>query len=302
MTIPESIREFVRQVFRDCNLKVSNKLSKHPMTWETSLDFTFIEHLSNYAAPLKVEKNWIVRFDTHYLGGMRHWANWEIADIGILIIFRKNGKTVKSKISLLQSKRLYANELLTEQEDNEQNYIRGFGRLYEKDELYKDIIKPRTVNFTEASKYSAISVKDEQWEAIKEYEKETTIPVHYLFYNPCRVPHSIEMPLTADINYTSFSVGARVLPADILFKKYDSENKGYSPNYGELKYTLDVPFNEVANEGGWRLEDFIADQLITCKEGYIVKDEEDINLFRVFNRRSGPIASAFSITFDMTEQ
>ncbi|GAA4448768.1 hypothetical protein GCM10023189_07110 [Nibrella saemangeumensis] len=174
--------------------------------------------------------------------------------------------------------------------------------MYENDELYKEILKPRTVNFTDASRYSAVSVKDEQWEAIKEYEKETTIPIHYLFYNPCRVPQSIEMPLTADINYTSFSVGARVLLTVTLFKKFDSENKGYSPSFGELKYTLDAPFNEVANEGGWRLEDYIADQLITCKEGYIVKDNDDINLYKVFNRRSGPIASAFSLTFDMTQQ
>ena len=95
MTLPENIREFIKQVFRECNLKISNKLSKHPATWETSLDFTLIEHLSNYSTPIKIEKSWLVRFDTHYLGGMRQWTKWEIADIGILIIFRKNGKTIK---------------------------------------------------------------------------------------------------------------------------------------------------------------------------------------------------------------
>jgi hypothetical protein len=301
MTIPETIREFVRQVFRECNHKVSNKLSKHPGTWETSLDFTFIEHLSNYAAPLKFEKNWVIRFDTHYLGGMRHWRNWEIADIGILILFRQNGKTIKSKISLLQSKRLYPNEI-SFNEDKEDNYIRGFGRLYESDELYKSIIKPRVLNFDESSQYKAFKTKDEQWKAIIEYQNETGIPIHYLFYNPCKIPHSIEMPLTSDINYSTFSVGARVLPGQTVFDKFYKEKEDYSPRFGELKYTLDAPFNEAANEGGWRLEDFISDQLITCKQGYIVRDDDDINLFRVFNRRSGPIASAFSITFDMGEQ
>ncbi|KAB7731916.1 hypothetical protein F5984_06755 [Rudanella paleaurantiibacter] len=300
MTLPESVKNFVRQVFRDCNLKVSNKLSKHPATWETSLDSSLIEHLSNYSSPLKIEKSWLVRFDTHYLGGMRHWNGWEIADIGVLIIFRKNGETVKSKICLLQSKRLYSNEINPD-EDNQIDYIIGFGRLHESDDYYKGIVAPRTLSFTESSKYSAVNVKDRQWKAIGEYMNRTTIPVHYLFYNPCRIPHYIDMPLTADINYTSFSVGARVLPAKVLFKRFETENKGYKPTYGELKYTLEAPFNEPSNEGGWRLEDFVADQLISCKEGYVVKGPEDTNLFEVFNRRSGPIASAFSITFDLTE-
>lgn len=300
MKIPENVREFIRQVFREVNHKVSNKISKHPGTWETSLDFTVIEHLSNYAAPLKIEKDWIVRFDTHYLGGMRHWRNWEIADIGVLVIFRKHGKTQKSKISLLQSKRLYPNEISLN-EDEEDNYIRGFGRLYESDDLYKNVVKPRILNFSESSKYKALKTKDDQWNSIIEYQKKSTIPIHYLLYNPCKVPHSIEMPLLADINFSTFSVGTRVFPFQAINDRFLSENDGYSPSYAELKFTMETPFNEIANEGGWRLEDFIADQLITCNEGYIVKDDDDINLFNVFNRRSGPVASAFSITFDSVE-
>jgi len=301
MTIPESIRDFVREIFRGANLRVSNKLSKQPSAWETSLDITLIEHLSNYASPIIVEKNWVVRVDTHYLGGMRHWGRWEIADIGILLIFRRNGKTVRSKIALLQSKRLYPNEVISEDEDGQENYIIGFGRLYESDKAFEKIITPRTLSFSDGSKYSAIKVKDEQWEAMKDFQKRTTIPIHYLFYNPCQVPHEVELPLTTDINFTSFSVGARVLPATHLFDKFDNEAKNYVPSLGELKYILDAPFNEIANEGGWRLEDFVADHLITCKEGYIVKDDQDFNLETVFNRRSGPIAAAFSITFDLTE-
>ena len=29
--------------------------------------------------------------DTHYLGGPRYWGRWEIADIGILVAFRRGG-------------------------------------------------------------------------------------------------------------------------------------------------------------------------------------------------------------------
>jgi hypothetical protein len=50
----------------------------------------------------------------------------------------------------------------------------------------------------------------------------------------------------------------------------------------------------------WALHNFVADLVIECKEGYIAGTNpmEDEGMFEVFNRRSGPIFAAISITID----
>src|ERR1700743_3874149 len=111
MTIPQDVRDYVKAVFAECNAKVSAKLSRFPANLETSLDLTFIEQLTEYVAPRRLGSGWTIRIDTQYLGGLHHWNNWEIADIGVIVIFIKGGKVTKTKLAILQSKRLYANEL-----------------------------------------------------------------------------------------------------------------------------------------------------------------------------------------------
>lgn len=75
-------------------------------THETSLDLTVIEQLSQVASPLRFSGEWLVRLDTHYLGGGRHFGSWEIADLGVLVVFRRRGVVERVKVALLQSKRL----------------------------------------------------------------------------------------------------------------------------------------------------------------------------------------------------
>jgi hypothetical protein len=50
-------------------------------------------------------------------GPLRHWRSWEVADIGVLVMFRRKGKLYKSKSALLQSKRLYPNEQPFEEDE-----------------------------------------------------------------------------------------------------------------------------------------------------------------------------------------
>jgi len=298
MIVPENVKAYVREVFKNCNQRVSGKLSKCPATCETSLNLTLIEHLSNYKAPIKLKGNWIIQFDTHFLGEMTHQQDWGMIDIGILIIFKKNGRAVKSKIALLQSKKLCANELLAT-ENNKETTIQTIGGLFESDSLYAGIIGSGVLHFDESSKYPAIKSNSEQWEAIKEYQMETNIPTHYLLYNPCQIPYALEIPLTSEPDYSSCCAGARVIPATAIMDKFSSEPDNFSPAFGDLKFLLNAPFNEIGNEGGWRLEDFITDELMTDGEGYNVRGENNENLFNVFNKKSGPLISAFSITFDI---
>ncbi len=122
--LPHDVTRWIRYVFHACNSRVSSKISKIPTIHESSLDLTFIEALSQFHSPFKTASDWVVRIDTHYLGGGRHFGEWEVADIGILVTLRRAGKFVFGKLALLQSKRLYPIEQDFD-EDNTIDYIEG---------------------------------------------------------------------------------------------------------------------------------------------------------------------------------
>ncbi|WP_419859583.1 hypothetical protein [Candidatus Palauibacter sp.] len=269
-----------------------------PTVHETSLDFSFIEALTHYAAPLRFNSGWTIRLDTHYLGGGRHWYGWEVADIGILVLFRRAGTLIRSKIGLFQSKRLYPIEQGFD-EDTSIDYMIGFGRLLESDETFLRVTEPRTFSFERASRYKVLSVGDSQWEAIRNYENNYGIPVHYLLYHPLSIPSVAAIPGSpTPTSPGPCHVGARVVPASCVRLGLESKEPNYSPSYADFEFRLPPPFDEPDNTCGWRLEEFITTLLVTCQEGYIAEDPADEGLDRVFNRRAGPISAAISVTFD----
>lgn len=297
--LPPDVRRWVRDVFASCNTRIAGKMSRIPTAHETSLDMTFIEHFSEFAAPVRFPSEWMVSIDTHYLGGMRHFGNWEIADVGLLFVFRRGGKVVLTKVALLQSKRLYPVED-SFNEDHPLFYAVGFGRLMPPDQPFNEIVAPRAFSFNQTSKYKALLVGDEQYEAIRKYEMAFKIPVHYLLYHPLTIPWTVTLPLTEiSTDTTGVDVGCRVVPAADVRKALTNKSKGYSPVLGDLQFLLPEPFTEQANAAGWRLEDFATELVLTCKQGYVVENAAtNEGLFRIFNRRSGPIAAAIALTFD----
>jgi len=84
---PPEIHRYVRAVFRGANRRVCEKIARVPNCSEPSLDMTLIEHLTHYCGPTVVAPGWAVRLDVHFLGGLRHFRSWEIADIGILVSY-----------------------------------------------------------------------------------------------------------------------------------------------------------------------------------------------------------------------
>jgi len=106
MQMPDDVRAWVRGVFRACSVETAVALSRMPNRHEVALDLAFIAKAADYAAPVRFPSDWVVRIDTHFLGGRRHFYHWEIADIGLPILFRRGGTLVKTKVALLQSKRL----------------------------------------------------------------------------------------------------------------------------------------------------------------------------------------------------
>jgi hypothetical protein len=298
--IPQEVIDWIRAVFADVNLRVSQKLTRIPTTHETSLDITLIEELSQHAAPFRFSSSWSVRLETHYLGGGRYWGQWEIADIGILVIFRRGGAAQQTKIALLQSKRLYPVEAEASAEDHRIDYAIGFGRLLPAEQEYKSSVRERTFTFVKESRYRAFEYQGKQYKAVLSYTDDSGLPVHYLLYNPTSLPIRVSFPIEArGISNVSGNqiIGCRVISARTLDGKLKTGGlkKGENPMFQQLFGSA-----QDMNLPPWTLDYFIADLVLSCKEGHVagVTPMEDEALFNVFNRRSGPISAAIAVTID----
>ena len=75
MQIPDDVKTYIRTVFRACNAQTAGMLMSMPSTHEETLDTAFIAEAAKFSAPILFPSEWIVRIDTHFLGGRRHWYN-----------------------------------------------------------------------------------------------------------------------------------------------------------------------------------------------------------------------------------
>lgn len=302
--IPPSVQAWIRDLFAACNAHVAATMSRVPTIHETTLDMAFIDHLAGNATPVEFPSGWLVQINTYYFGGTRHFPihpeppTWEIADIGVLVMFRQGGRLIRSKVALLQSKRLYPDELDWD-EDNLLDYMIGFGGLLQPDDDWAKLTAPRPFTFRPQSRYKALLKDAPQYTAITAYETQQPVPVHYLLYHPLQIPHTVTVPLTPQCTITGpCDVGCRVVPARALRQALQNRLTGHTPAYDELHSDLPVPFTLDQQRVGWRLEDFVVDRLLQCEDGYIAGDPSDSNLRYVFRRRTGPIAAAIALTID----
>jgi len=294
---PPAIYKYVRAAFRAANKRVCEKLARVPNCPEQSLDMTLIDTLSSYAAPAVVAPGWLVRIDVHFLGGLRHFYNWEIADIGVLIFAKKAGTVVANKVAVLQSKRLYPDQG-TVIEQTPEDFNIGMGTLVpggHEAPLNQSHLFP----FSPASKYKALIVDDRQYRAIRDYEAKHHIPVHYLFYNPWAIPVTYTFPVSGSARLGSRgNGGARVAPAERLRAVLAGRNAGYHPSFSDLNHVVSA---KPAHASGWRLEYFMADLVMKCEQGRLFESVEEEDIFGLFNRRSGPIAAAVAVTIEQSE-
>jgi hypothetical protein len=303
--IPADVRDWLRSVFAGCNEQVSGTMTRMATIHEVPLDMTFIQHFLSVSAPRRFDSGWTAEISTHYLGGGRHFGEWpdwprrwEIADIGMLVVFRQGGQVLRSKVALLQSKRLYPIEQEWH-EDIPPDYAVGFARLFHDDDDWAAVTESRRFSFTEESQYRALLTGAPQYNAIASYEQANDIPVYYLLYNPWKLPSSVVVPLVGDVELTGpCEVGCRVVPARQLHNMLAGQAPGYSPAYRDLHGSLGEPFTPAAHPAGWRLEHFVTDLLLECHTGYIAESRVDRGLNYIFNRRSGPIAAAIAVTLD----
>ena len=259
---------------------------------------SFISYFSRHQIPFKLPSKWTVRMDAHFIGGGRHFGTWEVADIGLMIVFRRQGKVVRSKIVLLQSKKLYAGPLKYQEENP---YIRrfGLGRLLVTEDEHAELIEPKILAFKQTSKYQAFKKEDEQQQAMESFEKRFGTKMHYMFYNPLAIPHSIKMPLEHYPGMRTNEIGCRIVPKDALDSALSDKRNGYSTSYKDLRDNLTGDFSSSNATGGWRLESFVGDLMLDCKEGLIDDTPNFQHMVGLMQQKQRPMSSALSITFDI---
>jgi len=298
--IPEDVSVYVKKHFSGCNNQVARDLSLFPAIHEESLDMNFISYFSRHQVPVTLPSKWVVRIDAHFIGGGRHFGTWEVADIGLMMIFRRNGKVIRSKIALLQSKKLYANPLKYREESQ---YVRSFGlgRLLVPEETHRELIRKRLLAFKETSKYKAFKKGSEQQKAMGHFEGRWDTEMYYLFYNPKNIPHSVKMPMESVPKLGKNKVGCRVIPKSALDSALSGRDDGFVPSYKFIKESLPSQYAGNKACAGWRLEYFVTDLMLECKEGLIDDSPNYESLLILMNQKNFPMSCSMSITFDIDE-
>ena len=292
--LPLDVIDFVFDVFEKATDRVADRLDRMPTVHEEALDLALIDALSEARGPHVTSSGVVVDLDVHFLGGGHHWERWEIADIGVIVNFRRGGQLLRTKVVLLQSKRLYPREVEFV-EDLGLVKPGGFGWLMNPSVAAAS--GPRSFRFDSDCRYKALQVGDEQWQAISEYEATFRLPVHYLLYHPRSLPTESVIPVSVPVRKRrgTSPVGVRVVSAPDLRNKVIGRPRNHAPSYGELK----TPGEKAV---GIRLPEFMAHDVLRCRQGYVVDPTGmDPGLARVFNQRSAPIAAAIRLEIDMGE-
>lgn len=276
--LPKDLIEWLRMVFADCNLRASRKLSCAPKADEEDIDLALIENLSFYETPRTFSSGYCASLHTVFVGGKsRYPGAWgkgrEVGDLAVVVRLVRAGRLRGSKVAFLQSKKLYHREFT--QRGMPDPIASPFGGP----ELPSLLNRRRTFRFDERSRYEALRVDDDQWRTINQFQydlrHDSPVPVYYLMYNPLVLPWTLRSPMRpVETTGTWSEVGCRVVPAEVLHRALQSKSAGYSPSYQDLCNVGVVPGLPPPGIVGWRLEDFVADYLLRCREGRETREDE----------------------------
>jgi hypothetical protein len=301
-TIPNDVIDYVRETFAAANREATMTLARQPAAHEEQLDFQVFAALDRIGPRHFPGSGTAINIETHWLGGRRHFERrWEIADIGIVIVFRKNGKLLWRKVALLQSKRLYSREIpVTEME--RLDYTIGIGRLVDRIENTQPLTHSRAFHFTPECVYGAMRTKDEQVEVIDRYMRDRRMPVYYSFYNPPSIPYHGTVPRAAvmPLETDDIKLGCRVMTAGDVHTALNKLPTGTTPQFKHM--TLAKPaMSGSFGKHGWRLENFVADEVLRCRQGRRFEEAQDADLHALLYMREYPISSLIQITIDLPE-
>jgi hypothetical protein len=76
---------------------------------------------------------------------------------------------------------------------------------------------------------------------------------------------------------------------------------GRTPQFAEIAVLAASPTDEYAPYG-WRLETFIADEVLRCREGRLFERHDDADLYALLYERDYPIASMIMISIESSRR
>lgn len=299
--IPEDAIDFIRGAFAQANTKATLLLSRQPSIHEEGIDFHLISSLDEIGPRLMSASGAAVEILTHWLGGRRHFGHWEIADIAIVVIVRRFGTMLGRKVALLQSKRLYSREIPVTPLDRS-DYLIGIGRLVDRTEPLIPLSTQRAFAFTEDCVFGALTAGSEQAARIDQYMQARGLPVYYSLYNPSRMPFSGMVPrLATEPEDTTIETGCRILAASDVHAMLATLPVGKSPSFAELIVSPRPDLGDCHSAHGYRLETFVADEVLRCRQGRLFEDSQDQDLRSLLYGRTAPIAAAVVVTIDLPD-
>ena len=297
-SIPDEVIDYVRSVFGVANDKVSKAFTLQPSMHEEGLDHFLIAELSAVPPTFLAKSSAAVGIETHWLGGRRMYRRWEIADIAVFIMITMRGKLVARKVALLQTKRLYSNEL-SGPELEEADFRFGIGRLADRTDNRFPLSTQRTFNFDAQSKYAMLLSESDQVDHIDTYVTQTNIPVYYGLYNPMTVPYTGQIPTTiTPVLPPQNIIGCRIIPSADVHRVLAAKINIDAPSYNDLTFGKPFDPQDGLSTHGWRIERFIADEVLKCRQGRLFPPTQDMNLNSLLYERSAPITAAIAITID----
>ncbi|MCY3791924.1 MAG: hypothetical protein OXH63_24370 [Gemmatimonadetes bacterium] len=291
--IPEFVRSRIRIAFSDANNDVSRTLSAQPNIHEITLDHLFVAAMNKVPSTIFPESNIALAIDTHWIGGRPHFlGRWEIADIALVAVLRRNGNLVWRKVALLQSKRLYSRDVEAVELD-EYDYLVGIGRLIDSTDKQVPLFKQHGYSFDGNSIYGELHTNSEQVRHIEEYTRKYKMPVYYSLYNPLEIPMSGITPIPEGARRDGVNkVGCRVARSNEVHKVMATAVG--NPTFDQVNRIKDK--EELR---GWRIEQFVADEFLSCHEVRKIEDEEDPDMEALLYDRTAPISAAIVITVDL---
>jgi len=135
---------------------------------------------------------------------------------------------------------------------------------------------------------------------IDAYTREKGIPVFYAFYNPVRLPYAALYPLSNGQGAGAPNeLGCRVQSATDVHSRLLTLPAGQAPSLADLRSTSQTGVGDVFASSGWRIEAFVADEVLRCRQGTLFDGTDDANLEALFYERSAPITAAIVVTIDL---
>jgi addiction module HigA family antidote len=299
--IPEDAIELIREIFSRANRQTTNLLARHPSIHEEGLDFQLIASLDALGPRLLRRSRAAVLIESHWPGGRRNFESWAIADIALVIIVRRAGSLIVRKMVLLQSKRLYSHEMPVS-ELEQTDYMTGIARrLIDRIEPIAPPTTPRFYSFTPDSVYAAIRAGSRQVQNIEDYERKTRIPVYYNLYNPPDLPYRSWVPrLSPDAVDALPVIGCRIVSATDVHSALTAVPFSGALSYSALVSRLSRRTPDPSPAQGWRLESFVADELLRCREDALFEASQDARFDSLLYDRTAPNPAAVVITIEVS--